>query len=230
MAGETRILFWWLMFGGTHIVGSSVPVRTYLMERIGTLGFKGLYSLVSLATFVPLCVVYFRNRHAGAQLFVPVAGVDLVAHGLMLLALVVLAQGLITPNPMASSAEMSGVFPDRARGIQRLTRHPVNFGFALFGLAHLPVNPFGGDWMFFGGFVLYALLSAAHQDRRTLASRRPEVRSFQADTSLLPLGAILSGKQRLELGEYHRPALVVALLSFALLRAFHGNMFGGFGS
>lgn len=50
----------------------------------------------------------------------------------------------------------------------------------LFGGTYLLVNPFGGDWIFFGGFVVYTFLSAAHQDRRTLASGRPEGRYFAA--------------------------------------------------
>ena len=50
MQNSAMILFWWLMFGGTHIIGSSIPVRTFVIRRIGKLGFKGFYSLVGLAT------------------------------------------------------------------------------------------------------------------------------------------------------------------------------------
>ena len=40
------IFFWWLMFGGTHIIGSSIAVRTFFIHYMGTLGFKCVYSLV----------------------------------------------------------------------------------------------------------------------------------------------------------------------------------------
>ena len=57
------ILFWWLMFGGTHVIGSSIPVRTAVTSRIGLLVFKGLYSLVALATFIPLCYFYLTHKN-----------------------------------------------------------------------------------------------------------------------------------------------------------------------
>lgn len=48
------ILFWWLMFGGTHILSSSIPVRSFFIARFGRMPFRGLYSLVAFATFPPL--------------------------------------------------------------------------------------------------------------------------------------------------------------------------------
>ncbi|MBW2467297.1 MAG: hypothetical protein JRF02_08355, partial [Deltaproteobacteria bacterium] len=70
MQTEGLIIFWWLMFGGSHIIGSTIPVRTFCIRRIGTLGFKCIYSLVALATFIPLCYFYFTHCHAGSHLYV----------------------------------------------------------------------------------------------------------------------------------------------------------------
>jgi uncharacterized membrane protein len=228
MGAETRILIAWLLFAGTHIVGSSVPVRTRLIRALGLRGFKGIYTLVAFATFVPLVYIYFANKHAGTALFTPGAGLRLLAQAFMLLSFVVLAQGLATPSPLSTQAEMTGAFPDRARGIQRITRHPQNLGFALFGLAHCLANPNVGDWIFFGGFVVYALLSAMHQDRRVRATGPDAVRQFQEQTSLLPFGAILSGRQRLDLRELSPIALGVSVALFIVVRLFHGRIFGGF--
>lgn len=229
MANETSILMWWLIFGGTHVVGSTLAVRNFLIAKIGAPAFKGLYSLVALATFVTLCRVYFANKHAGALLFAPPAGSALAGEALMALALIVLVQGLATPNPLATAAELSGHFTNQARGIQRLTRHPVNCAFALFGLAHMLTNPFVGDWIFFGGFVVYTILSAYHQDARGLVAGRDEVKQFLADTSLWPLAAIAAGRQRLALAEYNRIALLASVGIFFVLRYFHASLFGGVG-
>ena len=229
MTAETKILIAWLLFAGTHIGGSSRPVRARLIRAVGLQGFKGLYTLVAFATFIPLCYVYFANKHAGTALFTPGAGLRLLAQAIMLLAFVVLAQGIATPSPLGSQAEMTGAFPDRARGIQRITRHPQNLGFALFGLAHCFANPNVGDWIFFGGFVVYALLSAMHQDGRARSTGPDPVRQFQDQTSLLPFGAILSGRQRLAAREFNQVALWASIILFAILRAFHGRLFGGFG-
>ena len=222
-----NVLLSWLMFGGTHVIGSSVPVRTWLIGRIGLWGFKGLYSLIALATFVPLCLVYFSNKHGGPRLFEASRGHDLATQALMLVAIIVVLQSLVTPNPLTTLAEMTGNFRDRARGIQRITRHPQNFGFAIFGFAHALSNPFLGDCVFFGGFVVYGVLSAVHQDRRTLATGHEEIRQFQSDTSIVPFAAIMRGKQRWAFAEYNRVVLVISVIVFVLLRLFHSAIFGG---
>ena len=228
MEKEGIILLWWLLFGTTHIGGSSLPVRGFLLRHFGLAMFKALYSLIAFATFIPLCYVFFNNKHAGLILFVPDSGLKLTTQVLMLLALIVLGQSLATPNPMTTVAEMTGRFRGRARGIQRITRHPQNFAFGLFGFAHMLSNPFVGDWIFFGGFVIYGLLSALHQDRRTLLNGPKEVREFQVETSVIPFAAILAGKQRLAFQEYNGIALVISIMCFMALRLLHRRLFGGF--
>lgn len=220
---------WWLLFGGTHVLGSSLPVRARLIAALGLRGFKGLYSLVSFATFIPLIWVYGDNKHSGAALYAAPAWMGTITDVLMFLALFVLAQGFVTPNPLSTAAEMSGRYTSSARGIQRVTRHPVNTAAALMGLGHMLSNPFAGDWLFWGGLALYSLISAFHQDRRLAATGPDAVRHFQAETSALPLLAVLVGRQRLALGEFKLGAAIVAVMLFAVLRTFHGSWFGGFG-
>ena len=230
MKSVAVILFWWLMFGGTHIIGSSIPVRTFVIRRIGKLGFKGFYSLVGLATFVPLCYYYLGHKHAGYLLYNHGYFLQLLAQLLMLVAFIILLQVLISANPMTTKAELSGRFVNSGQGIQRITRHPQNFSFGLFGLAHLLVNPYVGDWIFFGGFIVYGIVSAMHQDQRQLATGPVEVKQFLADTSAIPFAAIVKGKQRFGLAEYYPPALVAAIVIFILLKLLHPMLFGGFGA
>ena len=229
MQNEIIILFWWLLFGGTHAIGSTIPLRSFVMSRIGMLGFKAVYSLVAFATFVPLCYVYFINRHAGDALYAPGYAVKLLTQFLMLAAIIILLQGLVTPNPMTTRAEFAGTATAKCYGIQRITRHPQNFAFGLFGFAHLLANPYVGDWIFFGGFILFGIVSALHQDWRYRATGSDDVRQFLADTSAVPFTAIIKRKQRLAAGEYHPPAMAAAVLFFILLRLLHPMLFGGFG-
>ena len=230
MQSEGMILFWWFMFGGSHIIGSSTPVRTFAIKRIGSPGFKAIYSLVALATFVPLCYFYFTHRHAGILLYTAGYSITLLAQFLMLGAIIVLLQALVTANPMTTMGELTGRIVSNGQGIQRITRHPQNFAFALFGLAHLLANAYVGDWIFFGGFVVYGIVSAIHQDRRQQATGSVQVKQFLADTSAIPFAAIIRGKQRLAPGEYHPPALAAAIVLFILMRLLHPTLFGGFGS
>jgi uncharacterized membrane protein len=230
MKDVTLIFIWWLLFGGSHILGSTIGVRTYVIGKIGNLGFKALYSLVALAIFMPLCLVYFSHKHGGHMLFAPSDTLQLFTHILMLAAFFVLFQGLVMPSPMTTQAELTGTFRPSAKGIQRVTRHPQNFAFALFGLSHLLVNPYVGDWIFFGGFIVYAVASAIHQDKRLAVTGPEQVKQFQADTSAMPFYAILTRKQRFALDEYNTYGMVAAIIIFILLRLYHPVIFGGFGS
>jgi len=228
MTPEQSILFWWVMFGVTHVVGSSVPVRRVLIGKVGLKGFKGLYTLVSFATFVPLVYVFFTNRGAGEMLFQPAPWFRYVTEALMVLAFIAFAQAAAMPNPMTTLADLSGQYPSSPRGIQRVTRHPSGLAFTLFAAAHMLSNPYVGDWIFFGGFVVFVAISTLHQDRRTLASGHGEINQFQAETSAIPFLAILSGKQRLALREYSIGAVVIAVVLAAVLWYFHPTIFGGY--
>jgi len=228
MGAEAKILLWWVLFGGTHILGSSVPVRTFLIGKIGKQPFKGVYSLVSFATFIPLCYVYFTNKHAGEALFNSLPGALWITQALMLLAFFVLVQGNTAPNPLSTQAEMTGAYGSGPRGIQRITRHPQNFAFFLFGLAHCISLPFVGDWIFFGGFVVFTLVSSVHQERRVRATGPEEAKAFLDQTSAIPFAAIISGRQKLVLSEFSLLGLVISLVLFFVLRYFHAALIGGF--
>ncbi len=225
-----KILLWWVLFGGTHILGSALPVRRFLIHRFGLWAFKGIYSVVALITLLQLSFVYFLDRHAGPELFAPLPGSRLATQAVMFISLLILGQAFAASNPMATVAEMTGRLEPRARGIHRVTRHPMNFGFFLFGAAHCLSNRHLGDWIFFGGFVVYAVASAVHQDRRILAAGPEPAKRFLAETSLVPFSAILAGRQRLAPGEYSLLAAGVSVAAFIVLRLGHASLFGGFGS
>ena len=226
MNPEAKILFGWVLFGGTHIAGSTVAVRTMLISRLTLGGFKALYSVVALVTFVPLCWVYAENKHAGSLLFTPATGLGYATQALMLLAFVVMFQGLFTVSPLTTQAEMSGRFGAGARGIQRVTRHPQVLAMVLFAVAHLMVNPFAADWVFFGGFIVYGMLAVVHQDSRTRAAGSDSARGLLSETSAVPFAAIVSGRQRLAPSEYSLIGFIVSILLFFAVRYFHGFLFG----
>ena len=96
---------------------------------------------------------------------------------------------------------------------------------ALFGVAHLLVNGSLADVVFFGGFPLFVWIGTRHQDAR-LARDRPGYRDLVAQTSLLPFGAIVAGRQRLVTAELPWRAIVAGLLLAAVVRRWHGTLFG----
>ena len=96
----------------------------------------------------------------------------------------------------------------------------------MFGLAHCLVNGALSDIVFFGGFVVYSWLGARHQDQRKTAEL-PGYAEFRLSTSFLPFGAIISQRQPFPRGELRWGAIILGVVVFYLVRAFHPDIFGG---
>lgn len=211
----------WIAFAATHMGLSSLRWRPRLVAALGRLGFLGLYSLVALAIFVPMVSIYFANQHAGPHLWylgywTPVRwGVYLG----MALALSLVVGGLIQPSP----ASMTGGRAE-ARGMLRITRHPLIMGFGVFGLLHLlAANVNASELAFFAGFPIFAVIGCRHQDQRKLVIQGEPYRRFCAETSLLPFGR--GGLPQALRESYGIVAVAVGLA--VALRAVHPSWFGG---
>jgi len=183
MNAACTVLVLWITFAATHVGFSSRPLRSRLCAALGAAGFQGLYSLVALATFVPLVWFYFQHKHAGPLLWqLPLGALGRGALYVgMGVAFVLITAGLATPSPAALGSRTTGV-----RGVHRITRHALLMGLGLFGLLHLVANGFASDVAFFAGFPLFALVGCWHQDQRKLASGDPTFRAFHAQTPFLP--------------------------------------------
>jgi len=220
MSPLTTIVLLWLGFAGSHLLLSSLAVRRRLVARMGEQPFRGLYSLVAFAFFVPLVLIYFTHKHGGPTLWALPHGPVLTAtvYVMMGLAFVLIAAGLIQPSP-------AFVVPGDAapRAVHRITRHPVMMGLAPFGLAHLLPNGSATDVAFFGGFVLFALIGAAHQDRRKLADGDERFRRFYEATPFFPF----TGHGGLGNLASLLPAAAVGVAAACIVRYFHASLFGG---
>ena len=219
MSPAARVALLWLAFAGTHLALASRRVEPRLVARLGRGGYTGLYSLVAFATFVPLCWVYFTNRHAGPWLWaVPATGALRVAlYAGLLLAFVLVLASLLRPSPAAA------VMPGDVRpgGVYLLTRHPLMTGFALIGLLHLVPNGAASDVAFFGGLALFPMIGAWHQDARKLASDDPALRAFIAATPFW----LFTGRETLRgLRELPKAAILAGLAAGLGARWLHGSL------
>ena len=185
MEPTATIVALWIAFAVTHMLLSSQGLRPRLVGVLGEAVFQGLYSVVALALFVPLCWVYFANRHVGALLWTPFTGTALlwVAYVLMGAAFVLMVAGIMKPSPASFIGSLEGA---GAHGVHRLTRHPLFMGVGIMGALHLLWNGFASDVAFFAGFPLFAVLGCAHQDRRKLARQGETYRAWHAQTAFLP--------------------------------------------
>jgi uncharacterized membrane protein len=216
----------WAAFAATHVWLSSARTRGALIGRVGVQSFQGIYSLVALATFVPLVWIFATHKHAGPFLWATIGppGVARPLNHILMAAAVVLFVASLLPSSTAPSA-MQARGPAVAHGMLRVTRHPMLAAFALFGVAHLAVNGNAGDMLFFGGFPVFAWIGARHQDARKLREV-PEYATFVRATSIVPFAAIVAGRQRLVARELPVAALAGGLLVTVLLRLYHRTLFG----
>jgi len=220
MSATGIILLLWLAFAATHMGLSDTRVRPALVGRLGERAFMGLYSLISLAIFVPLVAAYFDNKHAGPLLW-NIGGVPGVRWSMYAgagIAFAIMAAGIARPSPASFSPGAAEV-----RGVFRITRHPLFMGMGLLAALHLVVAAVNtAELAFFGGFVVFSLVGCRHQDQRKLAALRDGYRPFYEETPFLPgsrPGALRG------VAEQPVPMLIGACVA-AAVRYFHPNLFG----
>ena len=205
----------------THNGLAGTDIRTRLVGRIGENGFRIFYSIFSVLALVMLA------RASGAAETIPLwtapAWLRLALAVIMLPAFLFFAAGLLR-NPTAVGGE--ALAGQRARGIQRITRHPMLWSFALWALVHVIGNGDVTSLIFFGTFAISAFLGMPSIDRK-LAARDPEAAArLRAETSILPFGAILAGRNRLVLAEIGWLAPLLALIGWAAVLHSHARFFG----
>jgi len=219
----TLIVVFSLLFMVTHIGLSHGAIRQGLVDKLGQWPFRGLYSLVSFGTLGPAAVIWWQNRHLGPVLWeLPFWPERIVSAALMLFAFFLFSQSLATPSPSSMAPAK-----EQVRGVLRITRHPMNMAFALWGLAHLLANGTVGDVAFFGSFVVVGVLGAYDMDARLKRTKGEGFVQFCKETSVLPFGAILSRRNRLIVSELAFPLALIAVVVFAVLTVFHSRFFGG---
>lgn len=221
MQSWLQIALLWAAFGGSHMLMSHTPIRAALIKRLGAGPFMGVYSLVSVAFFVPLVWIYINHKHEGALLWNLIA-VPGVKHVAMLAALLGIA-GVVAAYMQPPA---TGIIPTKSKapyGLTRITRHPLFMSFGLWGLSHCLINGYASDVAFFGGFPLFALIGCAHQDSRK--RQDPSFDDYFAFTGFLPFSAQLAGKGRVVWGELPWLGLMIGAAAGVGLYAAHGLMF-----
>jgi uncharacterized membrane protein len=209
-----------LLFIGIHAVPAT-PLRAAAVRALGEAAYQGLFSLASLAALVWMTVEYGRAPFEGlwpGLRFVPVA--------LLPVAFVLLACGLLARNPTLTGQSRALRREDPARGIIRVTRHPVMWAIMLWAAAHLLAIGSLQAVIFFGGLLLLAAAGTTLQDARKAAQLGEDWKRFAALTSNVPFFAVAQGRNHVvwrEIG-WWRP--VVGLAAYAAVLWLHAWLFG----
>ncbi|MBR0646178.1 NnrU family protein [Plastoroseomonas hellenica] len=207
-------LLWVLL----HLGVAGTGLRGAIAARIGDRGFQAGFSI---ASFVAIGLLIWAWRAApSAPLWVAPSWLRWLAVVAMLPAFMFFVGSLTVRNPT-----MTGGNGATARGMLRLTRHPMLWSFAIWALVHAVVSGTISGLLFFGAFAVTALAGMPSIDAK-LAKRDPAgFASVLEATSILPGGAIAAGRNRLMAGELMLPVVLGAVLWVALLLA-HPWLFG----
>jgi len=190
----------------THFAAST-PLRAPLVEAMGEWPYRALYSLVALVTLAWMITAYVD---APREVLWP--GLRYVPLVVMPFAFVLLACGYWR-NPTMVGADKLLKSDDPARGMIRITRHPLMWAIMLWAGAHILARGDLKSVVFFGGLLILAGLGTVLMDSRKKSN--PDWARFAAVTSNLPFVAVAQGRNRIawrEIG-WLRPAIGLALFT-----------------
>jgi uncharacterized membrane protein len=171
-------------FVGTHFALSH-PLRAPLVRALGEKGFAGVYSLVALATFGWMIWAFRQVAPYGMDLWDGYDEVSWTLASLLTIAALVLFLGSLRGNPALPGAHLEGAQTE-PKGVFRVTRHPMMWGFALWAIAHIMVAPTGRTLVLGLAILFLALVGAHMQDRKKRALLGDSWAAWQAQTHYWP--------------------------------------------
>jgi len=210
------------VFLATHYL-SSTPLRSGLVAMLGEKAYLGLYSLVSLAAVGWMIWAYVKAPYerlwVGDEFKVWVVV-------LMPVSLVSIVVGGMTKNPSAVRQESMLGSMGEPRGILRITRHPIQWGIALWALLHLVARGDTASVVFFGGFAVLAISGTILIDVRKNRTLGVEWQRFASVTSNFPFAAIIQGRNQFRFDEIGWNKVLIGLGAYLVLVFLHPYLFG----
>lgn len=150
----TLLVLGLILFIGTHSFSMARQRRAALIGRVGEGGFKGIYSLLSLAGIVLIAIGYGQYRASG---YIPVWDPPVWTRHLALL--LVLIAFICIP-----AAYLPG-------HIKHRLKHPMLAGVKIWAFAHLIANGDLGSILLFGSFLAWAVVARISVKRRDVAAQ-----------------------------------------------------------
>ena len=206
----TLLLVASIAFLATHFV-TSTPLRPAFVRAIGEWPYRGVYSLVAFVTLGWMIWAYTQTPRE-----ILFTGWRNAPYVVMPLVFVLIACGYWR-NPTMVGADRLLKSEDPARGMIRITRHPLMWGIMLWAAAHIAARGDTKSLVFFGALLLLAAVGTLLMDARKRSN--PDWPRFAAVTSHVPFVAIAQGRNRIRWREigWLRPAIGLAAFFLVLL-------------
>jgi len=169
-------------FVGSHFLLSH-PFRASLVARLGNGGFTAVYSLVAFAT-LGWAVAAWKAAPVDLWWTAPAWAWPLAAV-VMLFACILFVGSVTAPNPaLMGMPAPTGM----TSGVQRITRHPMMWAFALWAVVHGALAGSGRTVLLSAAILILALVGARLQDGKKRQQLGAGWAAHEAATSFVPFG------------------------------------------
>lgn len=207
------------LFLALHLLVSGTHLRDGLVSIIGENAYLGVFSLASLGLIIWMVMAYNGALAGGNNPLLYDLGPSVRDLGVPVLAVAFLlaVPGLLRPSPTTVRQEAAAAKPDAVSGVLRITRHPFLWGVAIWAAFHLAANGDQASVIFFGTFLILALLGTGSIDAKRRRTQGEVWTGFAVKTSNVPFAAILSGRTSFSAREYFDWRFSAALMVFAAL-------------
>lgn len=180
-------------FVGSHLAMSHT-VRTRLVQNLGEAPFTGVYSLVAALTLLWVILAY-RSINVSDPVWVAPDWWWWAASAIMLLASVLLV-GAFVKNPAFPHPQPDKQAGRPATGVFAVTRHPMNWAIILWALVHLSLWWSPRNIIVAIGMLILAVAGSIGQDRKKRQVIGKAWHDWEARTSFVPFGALLTGRAK----------------------------------
>lgn len=207
MAFEWVAVALWL---AVHLGLSGTRLRDLAVARVGETGFRAVFSVLALLTLYLLAHGWAVAK--GPELWFSPQWLR------VLLVLVMLPAFLLFVSAFRRR-------PGPPRGMVRVTRHPMLWSFALWGIVHMLGTGDLASVVFFGTFVVTALVGMPSIDAKQARRDPDEWAALSATTSIVPFQAIRQGRNRFVGGEIGWLTAGISVVLWAVVFWLHPLLF-----
>jgi uncharacterized membrane protein len=180
-----------VLFLGVHLVPAAPPLRDAACTRLGAAGYKGAFTLLSLAGLL-LIVVGYRAADPGDRLFPPFPVAIVVAPYAMVLSFILLAAANMRTH------------------IRQSLKHPMLLGIMIWAVVHLCANGDTRGTVLFGAFLAWAIVDLVS------AVSRNAVKEFEPAARQDVMAIVGGTALALVVMTFHRTLFGVAAVPFAV--------------
>ena len=191
-------------------------LRMKAEAKIGARLYRVIFALVSIPLATILIIYFFNHRYDGYMMWnvQDVAGVKTTVWILSAISFIFLYPATFNLLEIAAVAKPEVHLYET--GIIRITRHPQMVGQVIWCIAHTLWLGTTFTLVTSLGLIAHHLFAVWHGDRRLTIRYKDAFLKVKDRTSIIPGLAILDGRQKLEWGEFLRPAYA-GVTAFVLL-------------